>query len=578
MRLLKFFNLIIPVLLFLLSYGYSQEKQFEPESIKALKLEDISSIKKLEEITRFKLPKIYLEREQKAPPQIKEKLKMLRLKLIKREIPLIGNKPTFVIGYTKALDVPLNILAGELPEKAKIPIKTLPKFNISKILGISCSPNLKYFSWKDKGKVTPVKDQDHCGSCWAFGAAAAFEASYAIINDRIINVSEQYLLDCSGGGSCKGGGYKKVYQYIVNKGVAKEADYPYTAHQGVCKNVPRPYKGDRWGFLGDLSDISSVPKIKEALCKYGPIKVSVKATPAFVAYAGGVFNENAGKRTNHAILVVGWDDRKQAWLIKNSWGTDWGLNGYMWIHYGSNGVGRNATWIVAKDALCRLRFPNPAVRIYDGIIKGRFVEYKFSIANYRAYPNKLFRSAPDLPPCGKNKNASRTWVEIYDQSNHRIYGFCALNSNTHLRKLWFPVEARSLERGKIKGVKIVIWDRRCKKKYASKLIPLRLPKPVLISPKNNAVFSHYPRTTTLRWKPVPGAKSYIVEVDCFHCCKPNKWCRDVRKVFHIKRGIHSTHYTFKFVGAQPGRWRVWAVDKHNRPGFVSEWRYFKYTK
>lgn len=105
-----------------------------------------------------------------------------------------------------------------------------------------------------------------------------------------------------------------------------------------------------------------------------------------------------------------------------------------------------------------------------------------------------------------------------------------------------------------------------------------LPAPVHVSPANGTPFSHFPRRTTLAWRPVPGARSYTVEIDCYHCCQANKWCNDVGRVWKEVPALDATSYTFDFVGAQPGRWRVWAVDATGRPGTKSQWWDFRYTR
>jgi hypothetical protein len=123
--------------------------------------------------------------------------------------------------------------------------------------------------------------------------------------------------------------------------------------------------------------------------------------------------------------------------------------------------------------------------------------------------------------------------------------------------------------------------------WISNLVPLSpqsedpstsLEVPQHLSPSDGSVFNHYPRTTQLQWMPVSGATSYTVEVDCFHCCESNKWCSDVGKTWMIVPNIRTTNYTFNFVGAQPGRWRVWAVDSSGREGAKSAWREFRYTQ
>jgi len=90
--------------------------------------------------------------------------------------------------------------------------------------------------------------------------------------------------------------------------------------------------------------------MKEALAKYGAIAACVKVTPAFQAYKSGIFDEHASVSSpndvNHAITIVGWDDNKQAYLVKNSWGPGWGDKGYVWVEYGSNNIGYGAAWAV----------------------------------------------------------------------------------------------------------------------------------------------------------------------------------------------------------------------------------------
>lgn len=107
-------------------------------------------------------------------------------------------------------------------------------------------------------------------------------------------------------------------------------------------------------------------------------------------------------------------------------------------------------------------------------------------------------------------------------------------------------------------------------------IPLAIP--VQLSPTCGSSFDIFPRRTTLQWRAVPGSATYVVEIDCFHCCESGKWCTDLGKTWQIKKAITGTNYTFDYVGAQPGRWRVWAVDASGREGEKSAWCEFTYTR
>jgi eukaryotic-like serine/threonine-protein kinase len=102
--------------------------------------------------------------------------------------------------------------------------------------------------------------------------------------------------------------------------------------------------------------------------------------------------------------------------------------------------------------------------------------------------------------------------------------------------------------------------------------------PVPISPLNGMVYSHYLRLTVLQWEEMPGAASYTVEVDCFHCCRYDAWRTDLGGGSKVIPGIKTTVYSFKFDGKQPGRWRVWAVTADRKEGPKSEWKQFTYTK
>lgn len=102
--------------------------------------------------------------------------------------------------------------------------------------------------------------------------------------------------------------------------------------------------------------------------------------------------------------------------------------------------------------------------------------------------------------------------------------------------------------------------------------------PAQIAPASGTVFNHYPRTMTLRWAPVAGATKYVVQVDCFHCCEAGACCTDVGRTSYGQQSVTDTQYTFHFVGAQPGRWRVWAVGADGREGPRSAWWEFRYTK
>jgi len=295
----------------------------------------------------------FQQRELSASPQIKQTLQTLRAQITAQNL-------TFEVGYTAAADFPLSQLATlKVPANLAAQITAQNALAMQSMQGMAttpavCSAGAAKFDWRQGGGATPVKDQGGCGSCWDFATVGAFEGSWRIVNNETINASEQDVLDCSGAGSCGGGWW--AFNYLINKKVADEANYGYTAVKGACKSVARPYGAVTWGYVGTDHNIPTVAALKQALCTHGPLAVAVNATSAFQHYTGGVFNEHNTTKINHGVTLIGWDDSKQAWLVKNSWGTGWGSTcdygterGYIWIAYGSNNIGYAAAWTKAAE-------------------------------------------------------------------------------------------------------------------------------------------------------------------------------------------------------------------------------------
>jgi len=310
----------------------------------------------------IQLSEKYRLRELKAPENV-------RTLLLNQRKQITEQKLQFNVSFTGVSSKTLAQITGEkeVPEQEVNRIKqyivarklTPAAIDITKIRLIGCIASSKKYDARTQGYVTPVRDQK-CGNCWAYSALGAYEGSFKKINGSFIDASEQYAENCVDG-DCSGGFAYKVMEWMVdnNKNLEKEAVVPDAGTNQPCSGgTPSTnYYATDWGVVdpsGDISKIASVAAIKDAICKYGPVAASVQVTGLFQNYAGGVFYEFASNygspSSNHAITIVGWDDDKGAWLIKNSWGTDWGEDGYMWIKYNSNNIGRRAAWIIAKKA------------------------------------------------------------------------------------------------------------------------------------------------------------------------------------------------------------------------------------
>jgi len=217
------------------------------------------------------------------------------------------------------------------------------------------------YDWRTLGKVPPIRNQGSCGSCWAFATVGALESAI-MIGDGVgsIDLSEQYLVSCNQDGwGCNGGGTAHDYHWWKKMGseslagAVPEAELPYQNSDVPCSgSYTHPYQIQGWGYAGNPGT-PDTQAIKQAIYKYGPVKVSMCIGNAFQAYSGGVFNKDessvCGGGTNHAVVLVGWDDSQGpngVWILRNSWGVGWGEAGYMRIDRSVSGVGRYASYVI----------------------------------------------------------------------------------------------------------------------------------------------------------------------------------------------------------------------------------------
>jgi len=207
--------------------------------------------------------------------------------------------------------------------------------------------------------LTPVKNQGSCGSCWAFAAAAALEHACAKFFGAKMDLSEQDLVACGvtyfgvDCGDCYYGGHSyRAFDYMVYKGVTFEKDFPYSGTSGPCVNKPKYKFAAYWGSVYP-GRFPTVNEIKNYLTYYGAVVTYLKAgLSTFYSYGGGVYNgypSNSSNNIDHAVIIVGWNEEMKAWIIKNSWGENWGpYGGYAYVGYDQCNIGKYVYWIMPK--------------------------------------------------------------------------------------------------------------------------------------------------------------------------------------------------------------------------------------
>jgi len=218
----------------------------------------------------------------------------------------------------------------------------------SGLKGISARPRTAYLGehkyegealadsldWSTKGAVTPVKDQGQCGSCWAFSTTGSLEGASQISSGQLKSMSEQQLVDCSGSygnQGCNGGLMDDGFDYAEANPIATEASYPYTAKDGSCHSsfTTALPKGAVTGYKDVTAN--SVDAMMSAL-QLGPVSIALDGGgSSFQGYKSGVLTGNCGSQLDHGVLAVGYGtlDGTDYWKVKNSWGTSWGMQGYI---------------------------------------------------------------------------------------------------------------------------------------------------------------------------------------------------------------------------------------------------------
>jgi C1A family cysteine protease len=215
----------------------------------------------------------------------------------------------------------------------------MPKTPMKALKALKALPTS--LDYRTQGYVSSIKDQGDCGSCWAFAATGVLESATMFKNatpNVNLDLAEQVVVSCdSADQGCNGGYMDAVSDFVVNKGIPLESCYPYTATDGSCSAAcsnwqSTSYKASSWGYAATVSPTAD--NIKNALVTYGPLVTTMYVYSDFYYYSSGIYKYTSGSlEGGHAVIIVGYNDGESYFIVKNSWGPEWGESGYFRIAY-----------------------------------------------------------------------------------------------------------------------------------------------------------------------------------------------------------------------------------------------------
>lgn len=280
----------------------------------------------MEVIQAFAQWKLAHKREYSSPSEM-----LYRLGVFYRAFNIVKNHNNSNATWSMALNQFADVTESEFQAKY-----TGFRFSTrSKSFAVNQAPsaNPPAIDWVTNGAVNPVKNQGQCGSCWAFSAIANLEGLNFIANGKLLNLSEQQLVDCSqsfGNYGCNGGLMDNAFKYVKQYGIEATADYPYKAIDQKCV-----YDATKKTSV-TVTGFSDVPANNcaalETFVAASPTSVAVSANGGFMYYSKGVYSDKScGTSLNHGITAVGYgtDNGTPFWKVRNSWGTGWGEAGYI---------------------------------------------------------------------------------------------------------------------------------------------------------------------------------------------------------------------------------------------------------
>ena len=307
---------------------------------------------------------------------------------------------------------------------------------------------LDWCSFLGVSYVSRVKNQGSCGSCWAFAVTGGLESQVMMSAEGIlvdVDLSEQVLVSCSGSGSCSGGSSASASNYVRDVGLPVESCFPYTASNSPCTSACADYRSLTYSIVGlhrASSTTITAEDIKKGLYYYGPVVASMYVYNDFYSYRSGVYSYATGSYVGaHAVLVVGYDDVNQCFIVKNSWGTGWGDAGFFRIAYSE--VGGNSKFgysaIVYEGSPGDGPLPEPPPCAYSLSATGK---------TFKAAGGSAAVSVSCGTGCSWTAASNASWVSISSGSangagNGTVYYTVAENTGTTDRSAMLQIAGES---------------------------------------------------------------------------------------------------------------------------------------
>jgi C1A family cysteine protease len=331
---------------------------------------------------------MYAKREAQAPKHLKTKLQALRHQQATQQLDFeVTCTGALARDKKKLLGIKLNRQKADDLKIKVLKMQAFPNNPAGLNVKASMKSNantqqqriLEQVSFKLSDPKTPfvtpqlthIRNQGDCNSCFVHSVVAAYESNFRKQHGFVEDLSEQDLVNCfenDGFNICASGGDPtQLLDWLTTqqRKLVPETQVLYEGMIQPCGGASRhsmDYQVESWGFVDTSNEVFSIPSvaaIKQAIVEYGAVSTTLYATDLFIAYKEGVFKEIKSKDpnimdgkipiVNHAVNIIGWDDRRKAWLVKNSWGQDWGNYGVGWVAYETNNIGVCTNWVKAKS-------------------------------------------------------------------------------------------------------------------------------------------------------------------------------------------------------------------------------------